>query len=314
MRSMVIRDFGGPEVFEEREWETPQPGPNQVLVKIHATSVNPVDFKLRQAGASAGINPPAILGYDVSGVVEDTGEAVTAFQPGDEVFYTPEISGKPGSYAEYHVADAGIVAHKPDGLSHDEAASLPLAGVTALDGLIYRGPVEVGQDVLVHGAGGVGSLAIQIAVAAGARVFATCSDYMVDIVGDYGAVPVNYKTENFVERVNEATHGTGVDVVLDTVGGNTMARSIPVIKEHARIVNIIGTTADFHTANFKNPTVELIFLERARSKLQRLRTLVERGQITPLVDSVMDLSEVADAHRRLESGGVTGKLVLRVSA
>lgn len=164
MRAMIIKAFGGPEVFEARELPTPQPKASEVLVKVYATSITPVDYKIRQAGSWAGVEPPAIIGYDVSGVVEAVGDQVTDFQVGDEVFYTADIFTGPGSYAEYHVADQAIVARKPGNLSHVEGASIPLAGGTAWDALITRAQVQVGETVLVHAAsGGVGSLAVQIA-------------------------------------------------------------------------------------------------------------------------------------------------------
>jgi len=313
MRAMVITQFGGSEVFEEREVERPEPGPNEVLVKIHATSVNPVDFKLRQAGSWAGVEPPAILGYDVSGVVEQVGSGVEDFQEGDEVYYTSEIPGKSGSYAEYHVAHESILARKPANLSHEEAASIPLAGGTAWDAIVNRGLLEIGETALIHGAGGVGSLAIQIAVAAGARVFAVCSDYMEETVKEYGAFPISYKQEDFVEVVQEEIGGEGVDLMFDTVGGDTMMRSLQVIKPFGRMVNIVGTKTDLSAANWLNVTVHYLFLQRERTKLDSLRQLIERGQLTPLIDSVMDLTDVAEAHTRLEKGGVKGKIVLKVA-
>lgn len=313
MRAMVITQFGGPEVFKEQEVDRPEPGPNEVLVKVHATSINPVDFKLRQSGSWAGVEPPAILGYDVSGVIEQVGAGVEDFQEGDEVYYTPEIPGHSGSYAEYHVADAAIVARKPANLTHEEAASIPLAGGTAWDAIVNRGLLEIGETVLIHGAGGVGSLAIQLAVHAGARVFAVCSDYMEETVKDYGAFPINYKQEDFTEIVAEETNGEGVDLVFDTVGSDTMMHSLQVIKPFGRMVNIVGTNTDLSGANWLNVTVHHLFLQRERVKLDMLRQLIERGQLTPLVDSVMDLSEVAEGHKRLEKGGVKGKIVLKVA-
>ena len=313
MRAMVIKDFGGPEVFEERDTEKPAPGPNDVLVKVHATSINPVDYKIRQAGSWAGIEPPAVIGYDVSGVVESVGSEVVDFEPGDEVYYTPEIFGGQGSYAEYHVADAAIVARKPESLTHEEAASIPLAGGTAWDAVVNRGLIEVGETILIHGAGGVGSLAIQIAVAAGARVYVTCSDYIEPHVKEWGGLPINYEAEDFRQIIADETGGTGVDMVLDTVGGDTMSKSIEITKPFGRMVNIVGTKADLSSANPSNITVHFLFLQRDRVKLDQLRTMVERGKLEPVIDSVMDLSDVAKAHQKLEDGGVRGKIVLKVA-
>lgn len=313
MRAMVIADFGGPDVFEERNVPKPMPGPNEVLVKVHATSVNPVDYKIRRAGSWARVSPPAIIGYDVSGVVETVGDEVADFEVGDEVFYTPEIFGGQGSYAEYHVADASIVAPKPPMLSHAEAASLPLAGGIAWDSLVVAGGLQVGETVLIHGAGGVGSLAMQIAKASGARVLTVCSGHMADLVRDLGAdAAIPYDAEDFVEGVKRIALD-GVDLVLDTVGGDTLERSLPLVKEFGMLVGIVSTSVDLSQAGAKNVTVQKLFLRRARYKLLAISALVGRGQLKPVVDSVMAWQEVADAHRRLEGGGVRGKIVLQVA-
>jgi len=312
MKAMVITDFGGPEVFEAQEVPEPEPLPNEVLVRVHAVSVNPVDLGVRRAGSWAGISPPAILGYDVSGVIEALGDGVDDFAVGDEVFYTPEIFGSQGSYAEYHAVDEAIVAPKPERLSHVEAASLPLAGGTAWDAVVVAGALQVGETVLIHGVGGVGSLAVQIAKASGARVLAVCSDVMVERAEALGAdVAIDYTAQDVVEVVSQVSD-EGVDLVLDTVGGDTLARSIEVTRDFGTMVGIVSTDADMSAAYPKNITLQTFFLQRARYKLLALRTLVERGQLEPVIDSVLDLTEVAEAHRRLEAGGVKGKIVLQV--
>ena len=314
MKAMLIKEFGDPGVFEAKEVGQPEIRPNDVLVRVHATSVNPVDLSIREAGQWAGIKPPAIIGYDVSGVVEDVGSAVEDFVVGDEVFYTPEIFIGAGSYAEYHAAHEQIVAHKPVNLSHEEAAGIPLAGATAFQALILRAELQVGETVLIHGAGGVGSAAIQIAKAAGAYVLVTCSDYMVETAEALGADrAINYKSEDFVDVVNEATDNFGVEVVLDTVGGDLLTRSLAVTKPFGRIVGIVSTDAGVSAAFPKNITVHPLFLQRDQYKLKALRDLIERGQLKPVIDTVMPLDDVAEAHRRLEAGGVKGKLVLNVA-
>ena len=313
MKAMVIREFGGPEVFEEQTIGQPPIRPNDVLVKVKATSVNPVDLGIREAGQWAGVQPPAVIGYDVSGVITDVGDGVVDFVVGQEVFYTPHVLGGSGTYAEYHAVPESIVALKPKNLSHAEAASLPLAGCTAWDGLIERAGLRVGETVLIHGCGGVGSLAVQIAKAAGAEVFVTCSDSMVDVAESLGAdLAIDYKSEDFVPLVEEATDGFGVDVVYDTVGGDTLARSLDVTKPFGLMVGIVSTDAGFSEAFRNNITIHTYFLEREHYKMDALRILAERGDLKPVIDSVMPFTEVAEAHRRLAAGGVRGKIVLSV--
>ncbi|UTF52247.1 zinc-binding dehydrogenase [Natronosalvus rutilus] len=312
MEAMVITDFGGTEVFEQREVDQPTPGPTEVLVRVHASSVNPVDCKIRQAGSWAGITPPTVIGYDVSGVVEGIGDEVTDFEAGDEVFYTPEIFGEQGSYAEYHVADESIVARKPESLSHEEAAALPLAGGTAWEAIVERGDVTAGETVLIHGAGGVGSHAVQIADAAGARVAARTSPATVEQTEDLGAtLAIDYESEEFVEAI-ESTFDEPVDLVFDTVGGETLVESTDITKPHGRLVTILEPEGEWGTAYQKNLTVEMLFLERDRRPLDGLRRLVEQGRLEPVIDSVLPLSDVAKAHEMVEEGGLTGKIVLSV--
>lgn len=313
MEAMVITDFGGTEVFERREVDPPSPGPTEVLVRVHAASVNPVDCKIRQAGSWAGISPPTIIGYDVSGVVEAIGDEVTDFAVGDEVFYTPEIFGEQGSYAEYHVADESIVARKPDPLSHEGAAALPLAGATAWEAIVNRGDVTAGETVLIHGAGGVGSHAVQIADAAGARVAATTSPVTAEQTEELGAtLAIDYKSTNFIDAI-ELAFDDPVDLVFDTVGGETLVESTEITEPHGRLVTILEPEGEWGNAYQKNLTVELLFLERDRRPLDGLRRLVEQGDLEPVIDSILPLSDVARAHEMVEEGGLTGKVVLSVA-
>ena len=190
MRAMVTPEFGGPDLFEERDVERPDPGPGEVLVRVIASGTNPIDAKFRAMGDSMGLEAPLVLGADVSGVVEDVGPGVTAFSPGDEVYYAPEVfgPGSNGGYAEYHLAPEYLVARKPESLSHEEAAAVPLAGGTAHEALIGRLDLKVGETVLIHGgAGGVGSFAIQIAKSAGARVLATAGPDNQETLKSLGA-------------------------------------------------------------------------------------------------------------------------------
>ncbi len=314
MRAMVTPRFGGPETFEAEDLPDPEPGPGEVLVRVRATSVNPVDYKIRSHGGF-GVEAPAVLGWDVAGTVEATGPGVERFREGDDVFYSAPI-GPPGTYAELHVAPEGVLARKPAGLSMEEAASLPLAGQTAWDGLVTHGRLGVAQSVLVHGGGGgVGTLAVQIAAVAGARVFTTCGDYDAELVRSLGAdTVIDYHTHDFAEVVRDATEGAGVEVVFDTVGGDTLAKSIPVVKPHGRLVGIAGASGELGAAAGKNAPIHLMMMLRSAEKMERLAALVERGRLRPVVDRVMPLADVADAHRALEDDTrhIQGKIVLRV--
>ncbi len=317
MRAMVTPQFGGPELFEERDVERPEPGPGQVLVKVIAAGTNPVDAKLRANGTAMGHEAPLVLGADVSGVVEEVGPGVTALSPGDEVYYTPELfgPGSNGSYAEYNVAPAAIVAKKPASISHEEAAAVPLAGGTAYEALIRRMDIKVGETVLIHGgAGGVGSFAIQIAKAAGSRVFATAGPQNQETLKALGAdVALDYTQGDLTDAVLGETGGLGVDAVFDTAGSDIIINSLPYTKPFGRLATVLGTQGDLTPLYLKNQTLHGVFLTRERARLDNLTLLIERGQVKPLVDEVLPLEGVGKAHERLDSGHGRGKIVLRVA-
>ena len=314
MKAMIITAFGGPEVFEAADWPKPAPQANELLVRVHAVALNPVDYKIREAGAWARVQPPAILGYDAAGVVEAVGASVKGFKPGDGVFYSPNIWGVPGACAEYHAVDESIVAHKPKSLTFDQAAALPLAGMTAWEAMEFF-QLRPGLTILIHAAaGGVGSLAVQMAKASGARVLGTCRAANRHLVTSLGAdVAIDYRAEDFAKAVLRETDGAGVDAIYDTVGNDTMARSMETIKPYGRAMTCVGITSELPGALFKNVLLRYGFMERARHKLDALSVLVERGQLRPVIDSVLPLDQVADGHRRLQAGGVRGKIVLHVA-
>jgi NADPH2:quinone reductase len=317
MRAMVTPEFGGLDVFEERDVQRPEPGPGEVLVRVIASSVNPIDTKLRADGSFAGLEPPVILGADVSGVIEEVGPGVEDLAPGDEVYYTPEIfgPGSNGAYAEYNLVAADIVAKKPPSLSHEEAAAVPLAGGTAYEGIVRRLAVRVGETVLVHGgAGGVGSFAVQIAKASGARVLASAGTNNQETLKELGAdMAIDYASEDVFEVALNDTGGWGVDAVFDTVGGDLIAKSVPVTREFGQLASIISLQGDLTPAYQRNQTIHGLLTTRERGRLDRMTRLIERGQVRPLVDEVLPLNEVARAHERLESGHGRGKVVLRVA-
>lgn len=318
MRAMLTPQFGSPDLFEEREVPQPEPGPGEVLVRVVAAGTNPIDAKLRADGSFAGIEPPVVLGSDVSGVVEEVGPGVTDLAPGDEVYYTPEVfgPGSNGGYAEYHVASANIVAGKPASLTHEEAAAVPLAGGTAYEAIVRRLEVGVAETVLIHGgAGGVGSFAVQIAKAAGARVISTAGPSNQQTLKDLGAdMCVDYTSQDVNEAVLDDTGGAGADAVFDTVGGNTVVDSIGATRPYGRIATILGGNGDFTPLYISNQTLYGVLLDRERERLDEMSLMIERGQIEPVVDEVLNLAEVGKAHERMDSGHGRGKIVLRVAA
>lgn len=315
MRAVVLRDWGDPSQFEVQEVDRPAPGAGEVLVRVHASGTNPVEAKIRAGGSWAQITPPLVLGYDVAGVVEAVGPGVTNFEPGDEVYYTPEIFGNQrGSYAEYNVAPAAIMARKPENLSFVEAAAIPLAGGTAWEAVVRRLQLRPGESILIQGgAGGVGSFAVQFAKAAGARVFATASAGNQETLRGLGAdVALDYANDDVVAAVQAETGGRGVDAALELAGENRVARSLPSVRPFGRIATILPPQGDLSSLYVNNITLYGVFLTREGQRLREMRPLFERGQVKPLVEQVLPLAEVAQAHERLDTGHGRGKIVLDV--
>lgn len=312
MKAMVICVFGGPEVLILQEVPECHPRNHEVLVRVHATSVNTLDCSGRRGERAVPL--PAILGCDVSGVVETIGAEVEDFIPGDEVFYVPEIDSGRGSYAEYHVARAGIVAHKPTDLSHVQAAGIPLAAGTAWEGVIRRAALQPGETLLVHGSGSVALFAAQIASAAGAQVFMTATSGTTAIGNGAGMTRViNLVSEDFVRVIrNESTDGA-VDVVFDTSGTTPLNRSICVLKAYGRMVSTtkpLGAVPEESVV--RNITHHFVHAEPERARLDMLRALVQHKQLIPVIDSIYPVWEAAAAHRLVESSKPWGKVVLQV--
>jgi NADPH2:quinone reductase len=316
MRAMVMTRFGGPDVFESRDVPSPNAGPGELVVRILATAVNRVDARLRVDGRWAGLTPPCVIGYDAAGVVEEVGDGVLGFRPGQEVFYTPEIFGNHcGTYAEYGCVPATIVARMPRHLSFVEAAAVPLAGGTAWEAIVRRLAVRPGETVLVHGgAGGVGSFAIQMAKAAGCRVLATASEGHLPVLTELGAdVALDYRGHDVVQACLDDTAGRGVDAVLEVEGADLVGRSLPAVRSFGRIATILPPGGDLAPLAQKNVTLHGVFLTRERARLEEMTPLLERGQVKPRIDQVMPLAEVAAAHERLDSRHGVGKVVLEVA-
>ena len=318
MRAVVLKGFGGLEMLEERDLPVPEPGPGEVLVRNLAVAVNPVDAKIRAAGRWAGVEPPFVLGYDAAGVVAKVGPGVKDLKEGDEVYYTPEIFGNPhGTYAEYTPVPAGIVAKKPKNLSFAEAAAIPLAGGTAWEAVVRRLAVRPGETVLVMGgAGGVGSFAVQFAKAAGAYVIATASAENLPVLKELGAdLTLDYRGP-WAEEVLKATEGQGVDAAFETAGESLVERVIPVVRPFGRIATILPPQGNLSGLYTKNQTLYGVFLTRERKRLLEMRPLFERGLARPLIAEVLpfSLAHRRTAHARMDSGHGRGKIVLTFQA
>ena len=318
MRAVVLKGFGGLEMLEERDLPVPEPGPGEVLVRNLAVAVNPVDAKIRAAGRWAGVEPPFVLGYDAAGVVAKVGPGVKDLKEGDEVYYTPEIFGNPhGTYAEYTPVPAGIVAKKPKNLSFAEAAAIPLAGGTAWEAVVRRLAVRPGETVLVMGgAGGVGSFAVQFAKAAGAYVIATASAENLPVLKELGAdLALDYRGP-WAEEDLKATEGQGVDAAFETAGESLVERVIPVVRPFGRIATILPPQGNLSGLYTKNQTLYGVFLTRERKRLLEMRPLFERGLARPLIAEVLpfSLENLRKAHARMDSGHGRGKIVLTFQA
>lgn len=306
MRAVVVEQWGGPENLVEREMERPEPGPGEVLVRVHAAGVNPVDWKTRAGGALIEWGPVPAVGWDVSGTVEAVGPGVGIFRPGDEVFGMPLFPRQAGGYAEYVVAPARHLAPKPASLTHLEAAALPLAALTAWQALVDAADVRPGERVLVHAAaGGVGHLAVQIAKARGAHVIGTASAGKHDLVRELGADEViDYRETRFEDVVSD------MDVVLDGIGGETAERSLKVLRDGGRLITLPGP--DDVPAARDGVRAAWVLVEPDHLGLREIAALVDQGRLRPVVDLVVPLAEASKAHAIGEQGRTTGKIVLSV--
>ena len=311
MRAIVAETAGGPEVLVEQEVPRPVPGLTEILVRVVAAGVNPTDWKSRADGELPGRSFPAILGYDVAGVVEQVGPGVSIYQPGDAVLGMPRFPLLPGGYAEYVAAPARQFVPKPDRLSFEEAAGLPLAALTAWQGLVDTAKLRPGQRVLVHAAaGGVGHLAVQIAKSLGAYVIGTASAAKHDFVRSLGADEViDYRTEDFAQVLAEQP----VDVVFDAIAGEYSGRSLKVLKDGGVLVSILPVD-EAATAEARRRGIPTGFtlVEPDRLALTAIADLVERGELRVEIDSVFPLGQAAAAHRHGETNRASGKIVLRV--
>lgn len=330
MKAQLIRSNGGPEVFESAEIERPTAAAGQVLVRVAATSVNTADLMARSMGPVVDFipTPPAVLGMDFAGTVAAIGPGVTGFAVGDAVYgCAGGVAQHPGALAEYLAADARLVAHKPASLDMVQAAALPLVSITAFEALFDRMGLAAGQSILVHGgAGGVGHVAVQLAVAAGARVFASGhGEAQRAVIEKLGATPIDYVDEPVAQYVERHTDGRGFDLVFDTVGGQNVPTALTAVRLNGQVATTVSIgEIDLTMAHLRGATLHVIYMlipmihghgaARHGEILTALAAQVDAGLVRPIVDAVFPLAEVAAAHRRLEGKGRVGKVVVRVAA
>ena len=324
MKAYVVEKANGP--FREVEMAKPQPSHDQVLIKVHACGVNPLDIKIRAGEAAHAKQPlPQVLGLDMAGVVEAVGAGVTAFLPGDEVFgMVGGVGGLQGTLAEFVAADAALLAHKPKALTMRQAAALPLVTITAWEGLVDRAKIHAGQTVLVQaGTGGVGYAAVQLAIASGAKVFATVSDDKRPVVEELGATAID-RHAAVADYVAQFTGGDGFDVVYDTLGGPVLDASFAAVKRYTgHVVSCLGWGSHLLAPlSFRGATYSGVFtlypllsgMQRAHHGhiLAEASKLAEQHQLKPLLTTQrFGPDNIAAAYDLVAKGG-TGKVVVEL--
>lgn len=307
MRAAIQHSLGGADVLEVTDLPRPEPRTNEILVRVHAASLNPTDWKHRANGGFLG-DPPFVLGWDLSGVVEAVGIGVARFRPGDEVIGMLPYPYGHGSHAEYVAAPARVFAKKPSSLDHVRAAALPLVSLTAWQALIENANLQPGQRVLVHAAaGGVGHIAVQIAKATGAYVIGTASAPKHDFLRSLGVdEAIDYRTQDFTEVAQN------MDVVLDTIGHDTSTRSLRTLRPGGTVVSILPIGSDDFYRRSEQLGVRAVrmLVDSSHTDLASITDLAETGQLRAMIAETFPLDKIADAHRLGETGRTTGKIVI----
>lgn len=329
MKAMILKEYGENAEFHPADLARPSARPGHVVVRVAATSVNTVDTMIRRMGQEQlPLSPdlPAVLGMDFAGIVEAVGDDVTGFSPGDEVYgCAGGLLGLQGALAEYMLADARLIAHKPKSLSLRAAAALPLVGITAFEGL-KRAHVGAGQKVLVHGgAGGVGHVAVQLAKYFGADVYATgTGERQLNVINDFGATAIDFRAETVADYVANHTDGKGFDVVFDSVGGANMSNSFEAAALNAQIATTVALLElDLTLAHFKGLSLHVVFMlipmlhdhkrDAHGAILAKLSEIVDSGALKPqLDDERFSLADVGKAYDRLTGGHAIGKVVVEI--
>jgi NADPH:quinone reductase-like Zn-dependent oxidoreductase len=309
MKAIVVHQYGGPEVLKYEDVARPEPNANEVLIRVKAASINPVDVAIRKGYLKefTGNKLPLILGMDAAGEIEKVGAKIDKFKVGDPVIAFFTLAGE-GGYAQFVAATENEIARKPSAISFEQAAALPAAGSTAWKALVETGDLKAGQTVLIHGgSGGVGHFAIQIAKALGAKVIATASSANQDFLKQMGAdVAVDYTKQKFEDVAKD------VDLVLDSVGQDTLRRSYGVVKKGGMVVSIVDDidANELAAHGIRGTTIRT---EPNAKRLDELARLIDAKKITPIVSQVLPLSEVAKAHQQIATRHTRGKIVLQVA-
>jgi NADPH:quinone reductase-like Zn-dependent oxidoreductase len=307
MKAVIVHEYGGPEVLKFEDVPRPEPKENQVLVKVIAAGVNPVDAMIRSGKYAKffGTTLPLIPGYDIAGIVEKTGAKVTKLKVGDSVYAYPMWGG---GYAEYDVVDEGEVALKPKSITYVEAAGVPLAALTAWQALIDVAKIDKGQTVLIHGgSGGVGSFAIQIAKARGAKVIATASTPNQDLLKQLGAdVAIDYTKQKFEDVAKD------VDVVLDSVGKDTLARSYGVLKKGGFVATLVAEPdkAELDKHGIRGASISV---KPNADELVEIARLIDEKKIKPIVSQVFPLTDAVKAQEHAATHHTRGKLIIKIA-
>ncbi len=311
MKAVRYHETGEPSVLVLEDAPRPTPADGELLVRVHAAGVNPVDAKVRSGRFGRAPKFPVIPGYDLSGTVEELGKGVTRFKPGDEVFAYLSLQ-RGGAYAEYAIVKEPEAARKPARLSHTDAAAVPLAALTAWQALIDAGGLAdnpaTQQSVLIQGgSGGVGHFAVQIAKARGAKVYATASTKNIDFLRSLGAdEPIDYTTQRFEDIARD------IDIVLDTVGGPTQARSLDCLAKGGILVSIVGQP-DPDRATDKGVRATGILVKPNALQLEEIAALIDAGKLRPEVSQTLPLADARKAHDQIETGHTRGKIVLQIT-
>lgn len=309
MKAIVVREFGGPEVLKLEDVARPEPKENEILVKVIAAGVNPVDAYVRQGMfAKRGLdNRPAIIGSDIAGVVEKAGTNIKNFKPGDAVYCYLAVT-RGGAYAEFAIAKESETALKPKNINFGEAAAVPLAGTTAWQALVDTANIDKGQTVLIHGgSGGVGTFAVQIAKARGAKVIATASTDHQELLKRLGVdQPIDYTKTKFEDVVKD------VDLVLNCVRADALSHSYRVVKKGGMIVSITDEPDQNECAKY-GITCSRMGAHPDAKALEELTKLIEAGKVKPIVSQTFPLAEASKAHQEIETHHTAGKIVLKVA-